>query len=642
MLACLALTGPCYAATTTWNQAVGGDFLDAGNWGSGLPGVGDSANFNNNLTGTVEFSASTTTQDLFLQNTAGTITFDVDPIGAGNIYEATRFLIVGAGDGQTNQMIQPSGEIVTGIFFLGNNVGATNNQAQITGAGTVLRGTGGSSGTVADIRVGSNGGDNSTLTVSGGASVESSTQIIVGLQGANNGQLTATGAGTSLTWSTSLQLGGGTNPLGPQSNNKVDILNGATSSGSHFIIGVTSPSPNNTLTVSGAGSTMSLDASGADSDIGRASTGNSLIIADGGRIDGGAQFVVGREVTSTGNLVSVTSSGQLVGTSIELLSGKLLVDGGSAEFTDIFDNDPLVMAFVSGDLLANNGIDSVLEFNSGTIAAVNADVNNGSPFTVGDGVGGTATYRMKPSQNAAANGTHSFADGLSLNANAVLAGSGDIVGNVSGSAGALVNIGASAGRIAVAGGWDNTGVTVNAELADLSASVDPGVGFDQLDITGAFTHGGSVVIDVTNLVLPAAATSLKVVGWTSQIGSPASTSVSFAGGSALSFNFLATGLFVDIPAGGLIGDLDGDGFVGIADLNIVLGNWNQNVPPGDPLADPSGDGFVGIEDLNTVLGNWNAGTPPADGAAVPEPTGLVLLTVIGVATLSRRRLLQRS
>ncbi|MEZ6192944.1 MAG: hypothetical protein R3C45_16855 [Phycisphaerales bacterium] len=31
----------------------------------------------------------------------------------------------------------------------------------------------------------------------------------------------------------------------------------------------------------------------------------------------------------------------------------------------------------------------------------------------------------------------------------------------------------------------------------------------------------------------------------------------------------------------LVGDLDGDGFVGITDLNIVLGNWNQNVTPAD-------------------------------------------------------------
>ena len=82
----------------------------------------------------------------------------------------------------------------------------------------------------------------------------------------------------------------------------------------------------------------------------------------------------------------------------------------------------------------------------------------------------------------------------------------------------------------------------------------------------------------------------------------------------------------------LTGDLDGDGFVGINDLNIVLSNWNQNAPPADPAADPSGDGFVGIDDLNEVLGNWNAGTPPTS-SSVPEPhTGLVM---IGLSLLLR-------
>ena len=84
----------------------------------------------------------------------------------------------------------------------------------------------------------------------------------------------------------------------------------------------------------------------------------------------------------------------------------------------------------------------------------------------------------------------------------------------------------------------------------------------------------------------------------------------------------------------LPGDLDGDGFVGINDLNIVLANWNQNVPPANPLADPSGDGFVGIDDLNAVLGNWNAGTPP-NSNAVPEPASIALLTM-GVFVFTRR------
>ncbi|MEZ6192489.1 MAG: hypothetical protein R3C45_14530 [Phycisphaerales bacterium] len=85
------------------------------------------------------------------------------------------------------------------------------------------------------------------------------------------------------------------------------------------------------------------------------------------------------------------------------------------------------------------------------------------------------------------------------------------------------------------------------------------------------------------------------------------------------------------------GDLDGDGFVGIADLNLVLGHWNQAVSPGDLTGDPSGDGFVGIADLNFVLGYWNAGTPPGDGASgVPESGTLCVLTGAVLCALRRR------
>jgi Matrixin len=90
-----------------------------------------------------------------------------------------------------------------------------------------------------------------------------------------------------------------------------------------------------------------------------------------------------------------------------------------------------------------------------------------------------------------------------------------------------------------------------------------------------------------------------------------------------------------MTGGGIEGDLNYDGFVGINDLNLVLSFWNQSVAPGDPLlGDPTGDGFVGIEDLNLVLSNWNDGTPPT--LAVPEPTTLLLLLGPAGLMLSRR------
>ncbi|MHC4995958.1 MAG: PEP-CTERM sorting domain-containing protein [Planctomycetota bacterium] len=85
------------------------------------------------------------------------------------------------------------------------------------------------------------------------------------------------------------------------------------------------------------------------------------------------------------------------------------------------------------------------------------------------------------------------------------------------------------------------------------------------------------------------------------------------------------------------GDLDGDGFVGIGDLNLVLALWNEQVGNDiDSRADPSGDGFVGIQDLNIVLGNWNAGIPPTEAAAAPEPGTLVLLGLLGSSLITRR------
>lgn len=94
-----------------------------------------------------------------------------------------------------------------------------------------------------------------------------------------------------------------------------------------------------------------------------------------------------------------------------------------------------------------------------------------------------------------------------------------------------------------------------------------------------------------------------------------------------------------IPSIFLDGDLNGDGFVGITDLNIILSNWNQNTNPGDRAAgDLTGDGYVGISDLNRVLSGWNKGTPPVESLGnVPEPTSILLMGAGAVGWLRIRR-----
>lgn len=70
------------------------------------------------------------------------------------------------------------------------------------------------------------------------------------------------------------------------------------------------------------------------------------------------------------------------------------------------------------------------------------------------------------------------------------------------------------------------------------------------------------------------------------------------------------------------GDLDGDWAVGIADLDIILAHWGQDVEPGVLLqGDADGDGTVDQQDLDAVLNNWGEGALP--DVTIPEPAGML-------------------
>jgi len=83
-----------------------------------------------------------------------------------------------------------------------------------------------------------------------------------------------------------------------------------------------------------------------------------------------------------------------------------------------------------------------------------------------------------------------------------------------------------------------------------------------------------------------------------------------------------------------LGDINGDGFVGLEDLDILLANWGDETRLLDWAAgEITGDGIVGQADLDVVLANWGEGTPPE--TAVPQPASA--LSLGGMVLMCMRR-----
>jgi hypothetical protein len=266
-----------------------------------------------------------------------------------------------------------------------------------------------------------------------------------------------------------------------------------------------------------------------------------------------------------------------------------VIDLGTATILPILNNDSQLSVQVNDDTGVDWAMLSMTVLVDKGAGAADAFIDSGGIVTVDSAV---APVRSLTVSNST----------LRVEPGAVL----DVVNDLDASVGGVIAFGMDVGGaslVDVLGNADLSGTTIDL---DLLAGFTP-TNNQSFDLLTASAITGTPVVDAADIGL----WGLAVV----------------AGGNGQSLR--ATYL------GALVGDLDGDGFVGIADLNIILGAWNQSVPMGNPLADPTGDGFVGIADLNVVLENWNAGTPPP-GSSVPEP-GTACVWLASVLVVSRRR-----
>jgi len=197
--------------------------------------------------------------------------------------------------------------------------------------------------------------------------------------------------------------------------------------------------------------------------------------------------------------------------------------------------------------------------------------------------------------------------------------------------------------------------------------------------SGESTRIGGVTTAVqsnVSLSIPTAALAaadLTAANWWQDSTSTTPSAGSFQNGSGTGTYSASAGVVTVTNA--LPGDANLDGTVGIADFNILAGNYGQPISssanghtPGVPYTwaqgDFTGDPTVGIADFNALAGEYGqgavgagpltagdaepliqfaidhndvAGFEAATGIAVPEPTTLSLLAVGGLALMGRRR-----
>lgn len=497
-----ALLSASLHAQSLWTESGGGEFTDAGNWSTvAAPGPGSTAVYSNNATGTITFASDVEVAELHFNNTSGALTLDLE----GRKLTVANWFRLGNTAGPNN-LIFEGGDIE--FASVQNDAASTGNT--FTFDGTTLTGL-----AEATQRLRIRGSDN-TFTFMNGASYnmnEPAQQTEIGGSGGAGNLLIVTGSGSSFNLVGPLQIGLFAN----SDDNILRIENGASGSNTHVTnIGLRQGAEGNRLEVTGAGSSFINEAAvyiGGEHAT-QGAVNNVLRVANGGSFEVQDDLWVG-------------------GVSSDATGNKLEVDGGSVSITS------------GGALLVGtNSTGNEVVFNSGLIEAGSANAIIGSAFEIGDGGADTAVYRLLDGS-----GTHSFADGVTLNTNARLEGAGILDADVTLSGpGVQVSVGTddSFGVLEIKSNWDNTNAEIILSIGDLSTNfATAGDNHDLLVLDGAINAGGTLFIDLDEFTAPSGMLTFPVVNWDIMFGQDTDFTVIFSEPSAfLSYQFENDGFYL--------------------------------------------------------------------------------------------------
>lgn len=161
-----------------------------------------------------------------------------------------------------------------------------------------------------------------------------------------------------------------------------------------------------------------------------------------------------------------------------------------------------------------------------------------------------------------------------------------------------------------------------------------GTEFDFVDVNGQISLAGTLEVVLLGPT-PSVGDTFDILDWNSITGTFDTLLLpGFGNGNTWDLDQLYSGGTISVIRSG---NLNSDGVVGVADLDIILANWGQSVTPFDETrSDVNGDGTVGTADLLAVQEQFGNTTYPTT-SSIPEPGSLSLLGFLGAFMARRRR-----